>query len=72
MIKVNPQSATWLHIKKYVDERIAGHKSRLTSTTMPWEETQMVRARISELEALLTETHAEEPTFVAEDFDLPS
>lgn len=67
--KIDPHSATWLRIKEHVETRMNDIRTRLESN-LGFEETQQLRARLSELKGVLDLTTLEVP-LVESDFELP-
>ena len=67
--KIDPHSATWLCIKDYAESRMKDIRTRLESN-LGFEETQQLRARLSELKGILESTTVEVPV-VDSDFELP-
>ena len=71
MSGIDPRSSTWLNLKDHIQKRQATLLLSLASPDCDWEQTQMKRARLQELAAILAlAQHAPAP-LVEQDFELP-
>lgn len=68
-MKIDIHSSTWLAIEKYVEGRLAEHRTRLEGMNLDWENTQCTRAQMRELRLLLAEAQPDGAQYVA--LDLP-
>jgi hypothetical protein len=65
-MRIDANSATWLVIEAYVEQRLAEHRKRLESS-ITWDETQATRAQMRELRLLLAEAQPADAQYVALD-----
>lgn len=65
-MRIDANSATWLVIEAYVEQRLAEHRKRLESI-INWDETQAIRAQMRELRLLLAEAQPADAQYVALD-----
>jgi len=65
-MRIDANSATWLVIEAYVEQRLAEHRKRLESS-INWDETQATRAQMRELRLLLAEAQPADAQYVALD-----
>lgn len=67
--KIDPHSVTWLCIKSHCEARMEEIRTRLESN-IGFEETQQLRARLTELKGIMDLTVVEIP-LVESDYELP-
>ena len=62
-MRIDANSATWMVIEAYVEQRLAEHRKRLESN-ITWDETQATRAQMRELRFLLAEAQPPDAQYV--------
>ena len=71
MSGIDPRSSTWLNLKGHIQNRRATLLLSLASPECDWEQTQMKRARLQELDTILALTKDNDAPLVEQDFEMP-
>ena len=68
-MRIDINSATWVAIEEYANNRLGELRGRLEGINLNWEETQMVRAQMKELRVLLSQAEPTPAEYVAIDIE---